>query len=171
KKNKAKYNPVHDIPVPLGPIIIPCASAQAKMKKGSFCDLWYFSNHGGKVVEKSATAHDDLDYVAIQRDGNNSRVLIVAFTSKLPTLRSHNRKDEIHKPILNKDLSWEDFLEATPRMVIFMKDDEWADDCIQMFINFWTAIHHHPWRHTSDHFSQQAIHLYQAQQCWKWHLT
>ncbi|KAI9455278.1 hypothetical protein HD554DRAFT_2178538 [Boletus coccyginus] len=105
KKNKAKYNPVHDIPVPSGPIIIPCTSTQVKMKKGSFCDLWYFSNRNLKIVEKCATVHDDLNYVAIQYNGDNSRVLIVTFASELPTWRSYNRKDETHKLILDDDLS------------------------------------------------------------------
>ena len=64
-KSKAKYNPIRDVPVPLGPIIIPCASTQAKMKKGAYCELWYFSNHGLKAAEKSTTYQEDLDYVTV----------------------------------------------------------------------------------------------------------
>ncbi|KAF8555491.1 hypothetical protein OG21DRAFT_1483843, partial [Imleria badia] len=137
KKNKAKYNPVCDVPVPSGPIIIPCASAQVKMKK----------------VEKSATSQEDLD------------------SSDLPISKPRDKKDDAYKLIADEDLSWEDFLEATPRIVVSMRDNDWADDRIQMFVDFWTAIHRHPWRHASDRFSQQALRAYQAQQRRKWHLA
>jgi hypothetical protein len=171
KKNKAKYNPIRDVLVPSGPIIIPCASAQAKMKKGAYCELWYFSNQGLKAAEKSATSQEDLDYIAVQRDADNARVLVIASTSELPISKPCDKKDEAYKLIADEDLAWEDFLEATPRIVISMRDNDWADDRIQMFIDFWTAIHRHPWCHASDRFSQQALRAYQAQQRRKWHLA
>ncbi|KAI9460062.1 hypothetical protein HD554DRAFT_2028941, partial [Boletus coccyginus] len=65
KKNKAKYNPIHNVSMPSGPIILPCGSAQAKMKKSSHCKLWYFMNHGLKAAEKLAISQEDLDYVTI----------------------------------------------------------------------------------------------------------
>ncbi|KAF8554745.1 hypothetical protein OG21DRAFT_1394763, partial [Imleria badia] len=120
KKNKAKYNPVRDVPVPSGPIIIPCASAQVKMKKGAYCELWYFSNRGLKAAEKSATSQEDLDYVAVRRDVDDARVLIVASASDLPISKPWDKKDDAYKLIADKDLSWEDFLEATPRIVVSM---------------------------------------------------
>ena len=164
KKNKAKYNPIHDVPVPLGPIIIPCASAQFKIKKGGlYCNLWYFTNHGLKAAEKSAMSQDNLDYVTIQRDADDTCVLIVASATDLLLSKSREKKDDAFKPVADEDISWEDFLEATPHIIVSMKDNDWAEDCVQMFINFWTAIHGHPWRHASDHFSQQALCVYQAQ--------
>ena len=171
KKNKAKYNPIRDVPVPSGPIIIPCASAQSKMKKGSYCDLWYFTNRGLKAAEKSATSQDDLDYVTVQRDADDTRVLVVAPATDLPLSKSREKKDDAFKPVADEDISWEDFLEATPRIIVSMKDNDWAEDRVQMFVNFWTAIHGHPWRHASDRFSQQALRVYQAQQRRKWHLA
>ena len=89
----------------------------------------------------------------------------------LPISKPHDKKDEAYKLIADEDLSWEDFLEATPRIVTSMRDNDWADDRIQMFIDFWTAIHRHPWRHALDCFSQQALRAYQAQQRKKWHLA
>ncbi|KAI9574137.1 hypothetical protein HD554DRAFT_2165639 [Boletus coccyginus] len=171
KKNKAKYNPVRDAAIPSSPIILPCGSAQAKMKKGSYCELWYFTNRGLKAAEKSATSQDDLDYVAIHRDSDDTRILFVTSASDLPISKLCDKKDDTYKLIANEDLAWEDFLEATPHIVISMRDNNWADDRIQMFVDFWTAIHRHPWRHASDRFSQQALRIYQAQQRRKWHLA
>ena len=171
RKNKAKYNPIRDVPVPVGPIFIPCASAQAKMKKGTYCELWYFSNRGLKAAEKSATSQEDLDYITVQRDADDVRVLIVTSAADLPISKPRDKKDDAYKLIADEDLCWEDFLEATPRIVVSMRDNDWADDRIQMFVDFWTAIHRHPWRHASDRFSQQALRAYQAQQRRKWHLA
>ncbi|KAG6326231.1 hypothetical protein ID866_12856 [Astraeus odoratus] len=72
KKNKAKYNPIHNAPVPSGPIVIPCAMVQAKMRKGAYCELWYFTNRGLQAAEKAAMSQEDLDYVAIHQDEDDS---------------------------------------------------------------------------------------------------
>ena len=149
-----KYNPIRDSPVPSGAVIIPHATAQAKMKKGAFCDLWYFTNQGLKAAEKSAASQEDLDYVAVRRDDDNEQVLVVAPASNLPTSKPCGKRGEACKLIADEDLSWEDFIEATPCIVVSMRDNDWAEDRIQMFVNFWTAIHKHPWRYAMDRFSQ-----------------
>ena len=171
RKNKAKYNPIRDSPVPSGAVIIPHATAQAKMKKGAFCDLWYFTNQGLKAAEKSAASQEDLDYVAVRRDDDDEQVLVVAPASDLPASKPRGKRGEAYKLIADEDLSWEDFIKATPRIVVSMRDNDWAEDRIQMFVDFWTAIHKHPWRHATDRFSQRVLFTYQAQQQRKWHLA
>jgi len=171
RKNKAKYNPICDDPVPSGLIIILFATAQAKMKKGTYCNLWYFTNHGLKVAEKSAASQENLDYVAVCQDEDDAQVLVVAPASDLPASKPCGKKEEVPKLIADEDLSWEDFLKATPCIIVSMRDNEWAKDQIQMFVNFWTAIHGHPWCHAMDRFSQWALLVYQAQQQRKWHLA
>ncbi|KAG6328371.1 hypothetical protein ID866_10718 [Astraeus odoratus] len=158
KKNKVKYNPICNAPVPSGPIVIPCTTVQAKMRKGAYS-------------EKAATSQEDLDYVVICQDKDNSQVLVIATSSELPTWRAIGKGESALKLITDEELSWEDFMEATPHIITAMKDNEWAEDHIEMFIKFWTAIHTHPWQHIDDPFSQKALLAYQAQQRQLWHLT
>lgn len=170
-KSKAKYNPIPDVLVPSGPIIILCASTLAKMKKGAYCELWYFSNRDLKAAETSTTYQEHLDYVTVRQGTDGPRALVVASASDLPISKSCNKKDDAYKVRADEDLSWEDFLKATPQMVVSMQDNDWANDHIQIFIKFWTAIHGHPWCHASDRCSQQVLYTYQAQQWRKWHLA
>ncbi|KIM66660.1 hypothetical protein SCLCIDRAFT_7820 [Scleroderma citrinum Foug A] len=101
---------------------------QAKMKKGAFCDLWYFTNQGLKAAEKSAASQEDLNYVAVCRDDNDEQVLVVAPTSDLPASKPRGKRGEAYKLIVDEDLSWEDFIKATPRIVVSMRDNDWAED-------------------------------------------
>ncbi|OJA19457.1 hypothetical protein AZE42_05675 [Rhizopogon vesiculosus] len=39
-----------------------------------------------------------------------------------------------------------------------------------MFVTFWSALQMHRWHHAPDPLKQQALLLYQAQQCRRWHL-
>ena len=58
------------------------------------------------------------------RENDDSRVLIAASAAELPTLRSY-RKSISSKLVPNdEDLSWEDFLEAVPRVIISMRDND-----------------------------------------------
>ncbi|KAG6329896.1 hypothetical protein ID866_9197 [Astraeus odoratus] len=171
KKNKAKYNPICNAPVPSGPIVIPCTMAQAKMRKGAYCELWYFTNQGLWAAEKAATSQEDLDYVAICQDNDDSRVLVVAASFELHTRKAGGKGESVLKLVADEELSWEDFMEATLHIVTAMKDNEWAEDCIEMFIKFWMAIHTHLWWHMDDPFSQKALLAYQEQQRWLWHLA
>lgn len=170
RKNKAKYNPIRDVPVPSGPIVVPFPSAQAKMWKGSYCELWYFTNSGLRAAEKAAFSQDDPDYIAVRQQNDDSKVFIIASAAELFTLNS-NGKNDAHNLVPDEDLSWEEIYEAFPRIIVSMKDNDWAEDRVQMFDKFWTAIREHPWRHAADEFSQEALRTYQAQQRKRWHFA
>ncbi|KAG6327121.1 hypothetical protein ID866_11968 [Astraeus odoratus] len=129
KKNKVKYNPICNAPVPSGPIVIPCTMVQAKMRKGAYS-------------EKVATSQENLDYVAIHQDEDDSQVLVVATSSELPTWRAIGKGESALKLIADEELSWEDFMEATLHIVTAMKDND-----------------------------QKALLAYQAQQRQLWHLA
>ena len=73
--------------------------------------------------------------------------------------------------IEDKDLSWEDFTQATPCMVHSMEQNDWPPDHINMFIKFWTALENHLWRHADDTFSQRVLLVYQGEQRKRWHLS
>jgi hypothetical protein len=76
-------------------------------------------------------------------------------------------------PPVTKDehLTWEEFNEAAPRIVVFMKMHDWPNDRVDMHIQFWTAIQGHRWRHSPDLLQQKALLLYQSQQRRRWHRT
>ena len=71
----------------------------------------------------------------------------------------------------DENLSWEEFNQAAPRMIIAMKQHEWPEDRISMHVQFWTALQTHCWRHDLDELRQRTLLLYQSQQHHLWHLT
>ncbi|KAG1731536.1 hypothetical protein EDB19DRAFT_1604358, partial [Suillus lakei] len=71
----------------------------------------------------------------------------------------------------DENLSWEQFNEAAPRMIIAMKQHEWPKDRVDMHVQFWSALQNHRWRHSFDTLKQRALLLYQSQQRRLWHLT
>ncbi|KAG2147963.1 hypothetical protein DEU56DRAFT_730301, partial [Suillus clintonianus] len=71
----------------------------------------------------------------------------------------------------DENLTWEEFNEAAPRMINFMKMHNWPNERVTMHIQFWLALQTHRWHHASDHLKQQALLLYQSQQRSRWHLA
>ncbi|KAG1852186.1 hypothetical protein F4604DRAFT_2045353, partial [Suillus subluteus] len=81
-------------------------------------------------------------------------------------------KDPKAPPIVkDENLSWEDFNEAIPHMIVSMKMHNWPEDQINMHIQFWVALQLHHWCHAPDVLKQRALLLYQAQQRRWWHMT
>ena len=113
KKHKNKYQSFHDAPVLSGSVILLCPLAQTKMQRGNYCELWYFKNAGLEAVEKLGSSQDDLGYVTVRRESDDSRVLVVSSAADLPALKPSG-KGSTAKVIPDEDLSWEDFLEAVP---------------------------------------------------------
>ncbi|KAG6326862.1 hypothetical protein ID866_12227 [Astraeus odoratus] len=112
------------------------------MRKGAYCELWHFTNQGLWAAEKAATSQEDLDYVAICQDEDDSQVLVVATSSELPMWRAIGKGESALKLVADEELSWEDFMEATLCIITAMKDND-----------------------------QKALLAYQAQQRWLWHLA
>ena len=164
KKYKSKFAPIVDAPVPIGPVLIPSKVALTRMKKGEYVELWYFTNKGIRAAEKSATrsSRNKNAFVFVHDEDDDTPSLVPAssvgdsFTSSLTE---------------DKDLSWEEFRQATPRMIQAMVQEKWPQDRIDMFIEFWTALENHPWRHSDDFYSRQALLVYQGEQRKRWHIA
>lgn len=60
------------------------------------------------------------------------------------------------------DLSWEQFMVATSRMISCMVRSDWSQDGVDMFVEFWSNILNHQWRYSDDEFSQRALLVYQG---------
>ncbi|KAI5999103.1 hypothetical protein EDD15DRAFT_2400864 [Pisolithus albus] len=68
KKNKAKYAPVPDIEVPLGPVNIPAPYTTRKLKKGEYCELYFFTNDGLAEAEAFNPSVDDEALTLLKAD-------------------------------------------------------------------------------------------------------
>ena len=160
KKNKNKYAPVRRAEVPSDPVILPSPYATRKLKAGEFCELFYFTNKGLRDASKSALSSEPEALIMLP-SANGIHSWIPAGAVKDP------------KAVVTKDenLSWEEFNEAAPRMITFMKTYDWPQDRIDMHVAFWSALQTHRWRHAADPLKQRALLLYQAQQRRRWHLA
>ncbi|KAG1875508.1 hypothetical protein DFJ58DRAFT_909995 [Suillus subalutaceus] len=161
KKNKNKYAPLKRTKVPTDPTILPAQYAIRRLKAGDYCELHYFTNKGlDEAMALTLVAEPDALVMLPASDGIHSWVPAAAV------------KDPKAAPVTKDEhLTWEEFNEAAPRIVVFMKMHDWPDDRVNMHIQFWTAIQAHRWRHSPDPLQQRALLLYQSQQRRRWHLT
>ncbi|KIK34800.1 hypothetical protein CY34DRAFT_97268 [Suillus luteus UH-Slu-Lm8-n1] len=160
KKNKAKFVPVSAAKTPTIPIVIPSNYAIRKLKAGDYCELFYFTNRGLSEARKNLLSTEP-----------QGMILLPGSDGQQVWVNADNTRDA--KTVITKDenLSWEEFNEAAPRMILAMKQQEWPDDRVDMHISFWTALQNHRWRHAMDTLKQRALLLYQSQQRRLWHLT
>lgn len=160
KKNKSKYAPIRNADVPSNPVILPCQYAVRKMKSGDYCELFYFTNSGLEEASRNTfTADEDALVMLPTADGMHKWI---------PAGAARDPKVQIAK---DENLTWEQFNEAAPRMIVLMKENDWPDDRIDMHVSFWSALQNHRWRHDFDTHKQRALLLYQAQQRRHWHLS
>ncbi|KAG1880939.1 hypothetical protein F4604DRAFT_1922565 [Suillus subluteus] len=159
KKNKNKYAPLIRAKVPSDPTIIPAQYAMRHLKAEEYCELYYFTNKGLEDTTVSMLiAELDALVMMPSMDGVHSWIPAAAV------------KDPKAAPV-NEFLTWEEFNEAAPRMILSMRIHDWPDDQVQTHIQFWTALQEHHWHHALDPLKQQALLMYQSQQWHRWHLT
>ncbi|KAI6010288.1 hypothetical protein EDC04DRAFT_2610288 [Pisolithus marmoratus] len=164
KKYKSKYTPVTDALIPIGLVHIPSQVALTQMKKGEYVELWYFSNKGIRAAEASTTKssrHND-SFVFVHDKDADAATLVPA--SSVTGSCSSGLIEDV-------DLSWEEFMQASPCMIESMEQSDWPQDRINMFIEFWSSLENHPWRHSDDAFSQKALLVYQGVQRKRWHIA
>ena len=160
KKNKSKFVPVSTAKVPSHPVIIPSHYAVRKLKAGDYVELHYFTNKGLSDA-KASLVSTEPDGLVMMSAANGQQTWVHAGAIRDPKL------------VVTKDenLSWEEFNQAAPRMIMAMKQHEWPEDHVLMHVQFWTALQNHRWRHSFDEMQQRALLLYQSQQRRLWHLT
>ena len=164
KKNKKKFAPVINAPIPIGQVNIPAPVAATHMKKAEYVELWYFTNVGLRAAKSSIikSSKNDGSFVLIHDEETNVASFVPAATVAISA--SSGLIEDVN-------LSWEDFAEMTPCMLSFMGIMEWPQDRIKMFFDFWSAIQSHPWHYVDDELSQHALLVYQGDQCKRWHLA
>ena len=108
--------PIAKVPVNL--ICLPTKYALKYMENSTYIELFYFMNQGIANAEEVATAPSDELFVWKQQD-NGTPSLVEASTAK------RGLKSDV---LLDKKLSWEQFFEATPHIIQFMKRYHWLQD-------------------------------------------
>ncbi|KAG0697081.1 hypothetical protein DFH29DRAFT_984417 [Suillus ampliporus] len=113
KKNKAKFAPVAMAKVPTIPVVIPSHYAVRKLKAGDYCELYYFTNKELREARKNLVSSEPQGMILMaSQDGQQTWV----------------NADETRDPksVITKDknLSWEQFNEAAPRMITAMKQHD-----------------------------------------------
>ena len=161
KKLKNKFVPVPKAKALVDLICLPAKYALKHMENGTYVELFYFTNQGIADAEEVATAPSDESFVWKQQD-NGTPSLVEASTAKRG-LKTDMLPDE--------KLSWEQFFEATPRIIQFMKRYHWPQDRIDMFCSFFLGIQSHRWRTSSHPLCKKSLLFYQAKQRRLWHHT
>ncbi|KAF8800746.1 hypothetical protein BYT27DRAFT_7116798 [Phlegmacium glaucopus] len=71
----------------------------------------------------------------------------------------------------DKDIPWEDFCQAAPRMIVAMEEADWPRDRVTMLAKFWGNLQVHELRSSRDPLDQKTLIVYQAEQRRLWHLA
>jgi hypothetical protein len=160
KKNKAKFAPIPNRPVTSELLVLPSLVAVRKLKNHQFCELWYFINAGPDEAERSvAFAIDDNSLSIVPAaDGSHSFV---------PSAFARDKSDVVH----DESLTFEQFGQATVRMIAAMANNGWQKPHVDMHIQFWSNIEHHKWRYSRMDSHQRALLTYQGNQRRNWHAT
>ncbi|KAI6095358.1 hypothetical protein EDD16DRAFT_1502135 [Pisolithus croceorrhizus] len=152
KTNKAKYAPVPDVEVPSGPVNIPALYSTCKLKKGEYCELYFFTTVGLAEAESFNTLINDEALTLFKAD-NGQHIWV-------PTSNSRDKSAVIK----DEDLTWEQFGEAVVHLMNAMREHNWQKDRVDMHVKFWTVLEEHPWCHSPHNHLKHTLLLYQSQQ-------
>ena len=130
-----------------------------KMEKGLYVELWYYTNEGlDDAMKTSTTTNDDAMVISRKPDG-------------LATWETAASARDSNKVVDDKNIPWEDFCQAVPRMLLAMEEADWPADRVFMLANFWGNLQIHDLRSSPDPLDQKTLLLYQARQRRLWHLA
>ncbi|KAL6309303.1 hypothetical protein BKA93DRAFT_711950, partial [Sparassis latifolia] len=108
KKNRAKFAPIPDRDVPTIAPVIAANYAIKRMERGDFVELWYYTNEGLEEALRITSSVDD-EAMVMTRTSDGSTSWVPAGSVR-----------EARGVTDDKDIRWEDFCQAVPRMVLAM---------------------------------------------------
>lgn len=159
KKNKTKYIPIPDRDVPTIAPVIASNYAIRKMEKGLYVELWYYTNAGLDDALRSSNTTDDEAMVMLRQSNGT--------TSWVPAASARNTT----RVTDDKDILWEDFCQAAPRMIVAMEEADWPQDRVTILAKFWGNLQVHELQSSRDPLDQKTLIVYQAEQRRLWHLA
>jgi hypothetical protein len=159
KRNKAKYAPIPDRDVPTVARVVASNYAIRKMEKGLYVELWYYTNAGLDEAFRSSNTVDDEAMMMI-RSSNGSTSWVPAASTRTSSSVTDDR-----------NILWEDFCQAAPRMIVAMEEADWPSERVAMLAKFWGNLQIHELRSSRDPLDQKTLIVYQAEQRRLWHLA
>ncbi|KAF8799551.1 hypothetical protein BYT27DRAFT_7039294, partial [Phlegmacium glaucopus] len=112
-------------------------------------DLWYYTNADLDDALRSSSTIDDEVMVMLHRpDGSSSWVPSASTRDAIGVLD-------------DKHISWEDFCQAVPRMIVAMEEADWPQDRVTMLAKFWGNLQVHELHSSRDPLDQKTLILYQ----------
>lgn len=159
KKNRTKFLPFADTQISTSTPVLPSPLALRKLRKGEYCELYFFTNKGLADAHACSRSLDDEALAITQDDqGLHSFIPVAAARAK-------------HSVIEDRDLTWAQLDEATHRMLQAMKENGWDQKRLEVHLSFWMALGAHEWRHDSEDTAKRALIVYQATARKRWHDT
>ena len=159
KKNKSKYIPIPDRDVPTVACIFASNYALRKMEKGLYVELWYYTNAGLDEAFHNSNSVDDEAMMMVHLP-NGSTSWVPAASTKTSSAVTEDR-----------NILWEDFCQAAPRMIVAMEEADWPQERVSMLAKFWGNLQIHELRSSRDPLDQKTLIVYQAEQRRAWHLA
>lgn len=129
------------------------------MEKGLYVELWYYTNAGLDDALRSSNTTDDEAMVMLRQSNGT--------TSWVPAASARNAA----RVTDDKDILWEDFCQAAPRMIVAMEEADWPQDRVTILAKFWGNLQVHELRSSRDPLDQKTLIVYQAEQRRLWHLA
>ena len=131
------------------PGTIPARIAITRLMKGEYVEPWYYTDDSIRAAEAAATVPSKniiKSFRLVYDDELDTTVLVpVSSAASFPIVEDIN-------------LSWEQFMEATSRMVSCMVQSDWPQDHVNMFVEFWSSILNHQWRYSRLHQNALGMH-------------
>jgi hypothetical protein len=159
KKNKSKYIPIPDREVPTVAPVFASNYAIRKMEKGLYVELWYYTNAGLDEAMRNSNTTDDEAMVMLRLPNGSTSWVPAAATRTASTVTD------------DKNILWEDFCQAAPRMIVAMEEADWPQERVAMLAKFWGNLQVHELRSSRDPLDQKTLIVYQAEQRRLWHLA
>lgn len=159
KKNKSKYLPIPDRDVPTVAPVFASSYAVRRMDKGLYVELWYYTNAGLEEASRNSITVDD-ETMSMVRLPNGSTSWVPAASARTTTA-----------VLEDKNILWEDFCQAAPRMILAMEEANWPQERVSMLAKFWGNLQIHELRSSRDPLDQKTLIVYQAEQRRLWHLA
>lgn len=157
KKNKAKYTPIPNRPIPSQQPAIASTTALKKLAKGEYIPLWYWTPARIESARASFISSDTQSFTLINDDHGNLTLT--------PTIS----EKESSSVVPDSRLPFDDFLIAIPRMIEAMGQAQWASDRILMMSRFWDNILNDPRRSSGLPDDRETLMVYQEEQRKQWH--
>jgi hypothetical protein len=130
KRNNAKFPPLPgaEVTAPDTPPVIISPAVRRKLGAGDWVALWHFTSNGLQDVTRNIASADGDPLSLVRLDDNS-----------FAWVPSHDVKKS-RAVVDDADLSWDDFTQAAPRLVLAMQQARWPADRVNMFATFFANI-------------------------------